>query len=172
MKPGTVAVITLALVLSACSASSSTTETDKKESKKEKSAAEFEQTAALIESGSYQFAVRSATPSGGKTIQITSLYTMKAMDGTYEAHLPYFGRMYSGGYGDGGSVEFNGEPEKLQVTRKDSKNKISVAFSIQSDSEKFDINLELGPSGYGNLVISSPKRQPVTYYGIVSAIED
>jgi outer membrane lipoprotein-sorting protein len=160
MKPGIIALITLTLVLSACSASSSTT------------AAEFEQTAALIESSSYQFTVRSATPSGGKTIQITSLYTMKSMDGTFEAHLPYFGRMYSGGYGDGGSVVFNGEPEKLQVTRTDSKNKISVAFSIQSDSEKFEINLELGPSGYGTLVISSPKRQPVSYYGLASALDD
>ena len=160
MKPGIIGVITLTLVLSACSASSSTT------------AADFEQTAALIESGSYQFAVRSATPSGGKTIQITSLYTMKSMDGTFEAHLPYFGRMYSGGYGDGGGVEFNGEPQKLQVTRKDSKNKISVAFSIQSDSEKFEINLELGPSGYGTLVISSPKRSPVSYYGLASALEN
>lgn len=172
MKPGIIALITLTLVLSACSASSSTTETDKKASKKEKAAAEFEQTAALIESRSYQFAVRSATPSGGKTIQITSLYTMKSMDGTFEAHLPYFGRMYSGGYGDGGSIEFNGEPQELQVTRKDSKNNISVAFSIQSDSEKFEINMEVGSSGYGNLIISSPKRQPVSYYGLASALED
>ena len=172
MKTGIIALITLTLFLSACSASSSTTEADKKESKKEKATAEFEQTAALIESGSYEFAVRSATPSGGKTIQITSLYTMKGMDGAYEARLPYFGRMYSGGYGDGGSVEFNGEPQELQVTRKDSKNKISVAFSIQSDSEKFDINMEVGSSGYGNLIISSSKRQPVSYYGLASALKD
>ena len=47
MKTGIAAIITAAIFLSACSASSST-------AKKENAAADFEQTASLIESGSYQ----------------------------------------------------------------------------------------------------------------------
>ncbi|NOR34404.1 MAG: DUF4251 domain-containing protein [Bacteroidales bacterium] len=117
MKTGIAAIITAAIFLSACSASSST-------AKNELKAAEFEQTASLIESGSYQFTVRSATPSGGKTIQMTSVYTMKAKDGKYEAFLPYFGRAYSPSYGGSQSVEFIGEPEDLEITRKDNKNKV------------------------------------------------
>jgi hypothetical protein len=159
-KTGIIALITVTLVLSACSASSSTT------------AAEFEQTAAMIESGSYQFAVRSATPSGGKTIQITSLYTLVAKEGNYEAYLPYFGRAYSGAYGDGGSVEFNGEPENLEITRKDNKNNISVKFTIKSGADQYTVNLEVGGSGYGNLVISNPKQRPITYYGLASDLKD
>ncbi len=171
-KTEIIAIITFALVLSACSASSSTTKNDKKEAKKEKVSANFERTAALIESGSYQFAVRSATPSGGKTIQITSLYTLTAKEGNYEAHLPYFGRAYSGAYGDGGSVEFNGEPENLEITRKDDKNNIAVKFTIKSGSDQYTVNLEVGASGYGQLVISNPKKQPISYYGFASALKD
>ncbi len=158
-------MITAAIVLSACSASSSTT-------KKEKAAADFEQTAELIESGNYQFAVRSASPSGGKTIQITSLYTLSAKEGTYEAHLPYYGRAYSAAYGGGGGVEFEGVPEDLTITRKDNKNSISVAFTIQSETEKYNVNLEVGASGYGNLVINSQNRQTISYYGLTGALKD
>jgi uncharacterized protein YceK len=165
MKTGILALITAAIVLSGCSASSST-------SKKEKNAAAFEQTAAMIESGSYQFAVRSATPTGGKTIQITSLYTLRAKEGNYEAHLPYFGRAYSGAYGDGGSVGFNGEPAYLEITRRDNKNNILVKFTIKSGSDQYTVNLEVGASGYGNLTISNPKKQPITYYGLTSELKD
>ena len=158
-------IITAAIFLSACSASSSTT-------KKENAAADFEQTASLIESGSYQYAVRSATPSGGKTIQITSEYTMKAKDGKYEALLPYFGRAYSPSYGGSQSVEFIGEPEDLAFARKDNKNKVTVSFTITTDAEKYTVNLEVGGSGYGTLIISNPRKQPISYYGLVSGLAD
>jgi hypothetical protein len=165
MKTGILALITAAIVLSGCSASSST-------AKKEKNAAAFEQTAAMIETGSYQFAVRSATPSGGKTIQITSLYTLRVKEGNYEAHLPYFGRAYSGGYGESQSVEFNGEPEDLEIARKENKNNISVSFTIKSGADQYTVNLEVGASAYGNLTISNPRKQPISYYGLASGLKD
>ena len=159
------ALFFMVAILSACSSSSSARGSDTK-------AADFEQTAALIESGNFKFTVRSASPSGGRTVQITSSYVMKASEGTYEAYLPYFGRVYSGGYGDGGSVEFKGEPENLEITRNDKKKKISLKFSIKSASEKYDIKLEVSKSGYGNLVVSSPKRQVISYRGLVGGLED
>ncbi|MCK4879180.1 MAG: DUF4251 domain-containing protein [Bacteroidales bacterium] len=165
MKTGIIAFITATLILSGCSATSST-------AKKEQAAANFEKTANLIESGNYKFTIRSASPAGGKTIQITSLYTLKAMEGNYKAYLPYFGRAYSGGYGESGGVEFNGEPENLKITRNDNKNKISVAFTIKSDTEQYKVNLQVGASGYGNLVISSQKRQTISYYGLTDGLKD
>ncbi len=165
MKTGILALITASIVLSGCSASSST-------AKKEKNAADFEQTASLIESGNYLFTVRSASPSGGKTIQITSEYTLKASDGNFEAHLPYFGRAYSGGYGESQSVEFNGEPAYLEIARKENKNNISVSFTIKSGADQYTVNLVVGASGYGNLTISNPRKQPITYYGLTSGLKD
>jgi len=165
MKTGITAIITAAIFLSACSASSST-------AKNELKAAEFEKTVSLIESGSYQFTIRSATPSGGKTIQITSEYTMKAKDGNYEALLPYFGRAYSASYGGSQSVEFNGEPEDLEITSKENKNKVSVSFTITADAEKYSVNLEVGGSGFGNLRISNPRKQPISYSGLLGGLAD
>jgi len=165
MKARIKALLTMAVILSACSSLSSATGSDT-------IADDFERTAALIEGGNFQFTIRSASPSGGRTVQITSSYVMKASEGTYEAHLPYFGRVYSGGYGDGGSVEFKGEPEDLEINRNEKRQSISLKFSIRSASEKYDVKLEVSKSGYGNLVVSSPKRQTISYKGLVSALED
>ena len=165
MKAYIISLLLAAVMLSACSSTSNTTSSGKQ-------AVDFEQLAANIENGTFQYTVRSASPSGGRTVQITSSYVMKAENGSYEALLPYFGRVYSGGYGQGGSVEFKGEPENLQVTRKDNKNKMTVRFSISSDTEKYDVKLDVGKSGFGNLVVSSSKRQTISYYGLVSSLQD
>ena len=165
MKTRNVVLISAAIFLSACSASSSS-------AKKEKAAADFEHTAALIESGSYLFTARSASSAGGKSIQLTTIYTMKAKEGKYEAYLPYFGRAYSAGYGNSGGIEFNGEPEDLQVSRNENKSSISVDFTIQADNDKYTVKLNVGSSGFGNLAISSQKRQTITYSGLASALND
>lgn len=159
------ALISAAIFLSACSASTST-------AKKEMAAADFEQTAALIEGGSYLFTVRSASPTGGRTIQITSNYTLKAMNGTFEAYLPYFGRAYSAGYGDNGGIEFNNKAENLEVSRNSKKNTIEVKFTIQAEKDSYTVNMSVGSSGFGNLVITGQKRQSIRYSGRVSELKD
>ncbi|MEA3463195.1 MAG: DUF4251 domain-containing protein [Bacteroidota bacterium] len=165
MKPGIISLLIAAFILAGCSASSST-------AKKEKAAADYENTAALIESGNYMFTIRSASPSGGRTIQITSHYALKAAEGTYEAYLPYFGRAYSGAYGDSGGIEFNGEPENLTITRDDNKMRISVNFAIQSEKDKYTVSLDVSSSGMGILVIASQKRQSISYAGQCGELKD
>lgn len=172
MRTGHIFLIAALFTLGACSASSTTTGNDRKEAKKEQAAANFENSANLIDNGEYQFTIRSASPSGGKTVQITSLYTLTAKNGKVEAYLPYFGRAYSGGYGDNGAIEFNGEPENLKITKNQDKNKIRVEFSIKSEKDLYKVHLETAGSGYGNLVISSDKRQTISYNGLLSEITD
>ena len=166
MKTGIIVMMAAAIALAGCSAASSTSGSNRKELKKEQAAASFDKTASVIDSGNYQFTIRSATPSGGKTIQITSLYTMKATGGSYKAYLPYFGRAYAGAYGDGGSIEFDGEPENLKITRNDDKNTITVSFNIKSQKDQYTVSLEAGASGYGTLVITGDKQQSISYYGL------
>ena len=155
------------MVLSGCSASSST-------SRKEKAAADYQITTGLIESGNYRFTIRSATPSGGKTVQISSLYTLDAKEGNYEALLPYFGRAYAASYGGDSGIEFKGEPENLKVERDDQKNSISVTFTIGASkvNDSYDVNLKVGASGYGNMVVNSRNRQTISYYGLAGELKD
>jgi hypothetical protein len=172
MKIGTIVLLNVAMALTGCGASSSSTESGQATSRQDKKAAEFENFVSLIESGSYQFTARTASPTGGKTIQITSEYTLKAKEGAFEAHLPYFGRAYSAAYGGAnGGIEFKGEPQNLQISRNDRNNTVSVSFLIKSDTDQYTVSLEIGSSGYGSLGISSQNRANISYYGQVSELK-
>jgi hypothetical protein len=162
MKTISIVSIMLAMALWGCSVTSSTTG---------QGAAGLDNMESLIKSGNYEFTIRSASPSGGRTIQITTAYSMKAVDGKYQAYLPYFGRAYSAGYGEDGGIEFNGDPENLEITRNDKKKTVSAAFTIRSEKDQFKVSLVVSASGYGNMFISSDKRQSISYYGITGELK-
>lgn len=165
-------MISIAIVFAGCGTSSLTTDGTTPGSRQQKKLADFDKIAALIESGNYQFTIRSASPSGGRTIQISSEYTMEARDGSFAAYLPYFGRAHQASYGGDGGVEFKGEPENLQLVRNNKKNTMSAVFTIAGKNDQYTINLEIGASGFGTLLVSGQKRQSISYYGLVGELEN
>jgi len=165
MKSSILPVITLILLLTGCSASSST-------SKKEQKAAQYEQTAELIEGGNYLYTVRTANPAGARSIQITSAYTFEVKEGIYKAYLPYFGKAYNASYGGNGGVEFEGEPADLSVINDDKKQTVTVKFNIKNKDENYDCMLVVSAGGNGTLTVTSSKRQVISYYGAVSKPND
>ncbi len=172
MKIYSLIAISMAILLSGCAASSSQSGKERKTAKNEKRIEEFAKTSALIESGNYVYQVQSVNPTGGSTIQTTSMYTMKATDGTFEADLPFFGRAYQADYGGNGGIKFNGEPENLEIRKDARKYTISVSFSIKQPDDQFQVNLSIGSNGYGTLNITSQKRQPISYYGFISEVTE
>jgi hypothetical protein len=167
MKKLLIPVIALVLLLTGTGVASGQNK-DKKASKQEQRAAELDQVVSLIESGNYMYTIQSINPTGGRTIRSTSQYTMNATDGNYEATLPYFGRAYQTTYGGSGSIEFNGAPENLKLTRDEKKNTVTITFSIKGSTDNYNISLNVGYSGYGTLTINSQNRQSISYYGLVS----
>lgn len=158
MKSSVLPLFFSIIILSGCSASSST-------AKQEKKAAQYEEMVALIDGGTFEFTVRSANPSGGQSVQITSSYTLEAKEGIYKAYLPYFGRSHNASYGGDGGVEFEGEPADLNITKNDEKKSISIKFNIKNKDERYDCNLLISSGGTGTLTVSSSKRTPISYYG-------
>jgi hypothetical protein len=138
--------------------------------KKEKKEKQYKEMATLIEGGSYEFRVQSVNPTGGNTISPSSIYTMIADQGKYKAYLPYFGRAYQASYGGDGGVEFDGDPENLEIRKNDKKRTITVSFDISAGNDKYNVTLSAGSGGYGNLSINSQKRQPISYYGPISPL--
>jgi len=132
-------------------------------------AASMDQVAARIESGNYIFTVQSINPTGGRSIQATTTYTMKVTGGNYEASLPYFGRAYQSSYGGDGGIEFNGTPGDLQITKNTKKNTVTVTFSLKGSKDTYQVSLQVGYSGYGTMTVNSQNRQSISYYGLVSA---
>ena len=137
-------------------------------SKKEE---EYKKMTTLIESGRYIFRVQSISPTGARTIHTTSAYTMTSGEGGFKASLPYFGRSYQANYGGDGGIEFDGEPENLEITRIDKKRTIRVSFMISGSNDKYSVNLSAGSNGYGTLSITCNNRQPISYYGTINPLD-
>jgi hypothetical protein len=171
MKTLLIPVVALALILSSCKASSSTAGDDGKLSKNEKKNVQYEQIVALIDGGEFAYTVQSVNPTGGKTVQITSNYTMEAKEGIYKAYLPYFGRAHNASYGGDGGVEFEGEPSDLKINKNADKRTITISFNIKNKNETYGCTLVTG-GGNSTLTIISSNRSAISYYGKVSELSE
>lgn len=139
--------------------------------KKEKKEEAYRQMTALLESGSYEFRVQSVNPAGGRSINPSSIYTMTVTEGVFKAYLPYFGRAYQASYGGDGGIEFEGNPEKLEITRNEKKRSIFVKFEIDGKNDRYKVTLSAGAGEYGTLSINCQKRQPISYYGPITPMQ-
>ena len=163
MKRRVFTVILLALLVSGF-APAHAQKSDKKEE-------EFKKMTALIESDQYEFRVQSVNPTGGRTIHPSSIYTLTANEGVFKANLPYFGRAYQASYGGDGGIEFDGEPEEVQITMNEKKRYVTVSFKISGGNDRYTVSLQAGYKGYGTLNITCRNRQPISYYGTISALK-
>ena len=77
------------------------------QSKKERRAQKEKQVKELIESGSYRIDVSTAYPQRGRTIQLSSPYSIEIRNDSVFSYLPYYGRAYSIPYGGGQGLIFN-----------------------------------------------------------------
>lgn len=165
MKNYIAIILSLSIFLVGCGSSSELSKESRKAEKEAEKAAEFQEILELVKTGNYRFSVQSASPMGGKTIQITSTYTMDKFEGKYDAYLPYYGRAYSASYGGDGGVEFKGEAEEEKLVIKDDKMMAELSFEMKTENDLYSLVLNVGGSGFGTLIVSSQNRQTISYYG-------
>jgi len=138
------------------------------QTKQEKKAAKKAQLKEMVEAKRYVFIAQSVMPMGGKTRQLTSLYTLNVKPDTLVCDLPYIGRAYSAPMGstDGG-IKFTSTDFDYSMTPgKKGGWKISMNTKGQN-SER--LALSISDSGYASLQVSSNDRQSISFSGIVEA---
>lgn len=165
------ALLLISLTLSGCGVFSGGERSEARQQELEEA---YQQYSRMISDGNFVFTVQSINPTGGRTMQATSTYTMRAEEGTYEANLPYFGRAYTAPYGSGGGIRFEGEPEDREIEKDPSKRTTRLIFSIgdvEISNEQYRVTLEISASGYGTLTVNSQNRQTISYYGKISGIQ-
>jgi hypothetical protein len=125
----------------------------------------------LIDSKKYQFNARSATSMRGKTVQLTSGYSLKINGDSLFVDLPYYGRSSTVDYPSSDvSVSFNSN----QFTYKaDSAKKGGWEITIQpkNESKATKINLSITSSGSCIVNITSSTRQSISYFGFITDYE-
>ena len=124
------------------------------------------QVKSFVDSKEFTFKARTVIPMTGGSRQLTSDYDVKFLGDSIVSYLPYFGRAYSAGYGEGGGIEFTSTKFDYKAkARKKGGWDIIIKPKDVRDVEEMD--LTLSDDGSASLRVSSNNRQPISFYGVV-----
>ena len=133
----------------------------------EKKAAEEALVKKSVEEKQYVFSARSANPTGGRSINLTSTYELKVYGDSVICDLPYFGRAFTATAATGGGISFTST--NVEYTSTDAKKGgWDIKIKPKDVSDIREVNLFISPSGYSTVTVTSNSRQSISYYGTVS----
>ena len=143
----------------ACKGAAVTCTSVKKEQKKEA-------VRQLIVSEDYKIDVNTAMPMRGRSIPLTSQYSLQIRNDSVFSYLPYYGRAYSVPYGGGSGLIFNA-PLKEYTMDMDKKGNAVIKFSARSPEDFFEFRAKVFPDGTTSIDVTMQNRQAISYRGEV-----
>lgn len=120
----------------------------------------------LIEKKEFVFKAQTVIPLTGRSRQLTSDYDVKFMGDSIIAYLPYFGRAYSAGYGEGGGVDFTSTKFDYNTTPR-KKGGWDVAIKPRDAKNIQSLNFTISENGSASLQVTSNNRQSISYVGYI-----
>lgn len=91
-----------------------------------------------------------------------------------QGNLAYYGevRIVSSLNPRDSGIQFNGVPSTYEVTENDLKQRIRIKFKINSNTERYEIALDLFPNKRASVFINCINRTPIKYDGKLVEIMD
>ena len=125
----------------------------------------------LINSNSFVFHANNANPQRGGGFPLTSAYELEVIKDSLNAFLPYFGRAFTAPTkpSEGGLKSSTTDFEKEQ---KKSKRGWVITFYPKNQASATQMILDISDNGYGNLSVISNNREPISFYGNITALEE
>ena len=136
------------------------------QTKKEKKEQKKEAVRQLIVSEDYKIDVNTAMPMRGRSIPLTSQYSLQIRNDSVFSYLPYYGRAYSVPYGGGSGLIFNA-PLKEYTMDMDKKGNAIIKFSARSPEDFFEFRAKVFPDGTTSIDVTMQNRQAISYRGEV-----
>lgn len=150
------------LVISLVAVSGLRAQEDKNNKKAEKEAA----VKAMIEAQRYVFKPQSANPMRGRTMQLTSEYTVKVNKDTIISDLPYFGRSFTAPIDPTrGGIQFNSTKFDYALTPIKKGWQVVIRPKDVSDVQQFLFTIF--NNGSATLQVTSTNRTPISFNGYV-----
>jgi len=119
----------------------------------------------LLESQNYIFRATTAMPARGRTIQLTSSYTLEVKKDSIVSYLPYFGRAYSAPIDRrGGGIEFTSTDFKYNAKRRNN-GRYEIEIIPEDVHDVRRIFISISANGYGTLDVTSQNRQAISFNG-------
>lgn len=134
------------------------------QSKKEKKEQKKEAVKKLIASENYKIDVRTALPMRGRSIPLTSPYSLEIRNDSVISYLPYFGRAYSIPYGGGDGLNFKA-PLKEYDMEMDKKENAVIKFIARNPEDKYEYRVKVYSNGSASIDVNMQNRQSISFQG-------
>lgn len=132
---------------------------------------QFNQLKRQMDARKFRFHALSATSMKGMTRQLTSDYFLKLNKDSLSVELPYYGRSFTTNYPptdlatEFKTTQFSYNSDTLKKDGWD----ITIVPKNQANASK--ISLSITTSGYCTVRVNSNSREPISYYGTITAYD-
>ena len=118
-----------------------------------------------VESRDYSIMFNQLSPTRGRSVNLSPGYTLTVKNDSVSAYLPYFGVSRTPAFDGDGGVKFE-EPYSNYLLQPTSKNDgTEVRMEVKTVRYQYTLFLVVYENGNCTLSVSSPQRDPITYYG-------
>ena len=141
------------------------------QSKKEKKEQKKEAVKELIVSENYKIDVNTAMPMRGRSIPLTSLYSLEIRNDSVISYLPYYGRAYSIPYGGGDGLNFKTILKEYNVEM-DKKGNAVIKFVARNPEDRYEFRAKVFPNGSASIDVNMQNRQSISFQGELDIKEE
>ena len=132
------------------------------QSKKEKKEQKKEAVKKLIEN--YKIDVNTAMPMRGRSIPLTSSYSLEIRNDSVISYLPYYGRAYSIPYGGGDGLNFKAVLKEYSM-KMDKKGNAVIEFIARNPEDRYEYRVKVFPNGSASIDVNMQNRQSISFQG-------
>jgi hypothetical protein len=126
----------------------------------------------LLKSKNFVFLAQQALPMTGRSINLTSLYSLTVKGDTVKSDLPYFGRAYVAPLNPAeGGIRFTSVENDFKAEQK-KKGRVDITISLKEPGDVRRLFLSVTKSGYATLLVQSNNRQPISFNGYITVKEN
>lgn len=119
----------------------------------------------MVDEKKFTIKVNRATTSKGRTINLTTAYTVSLEPNKFVCDLPFYGESFAGaGYGGSGPVAFTSNSFDVSSTNA-KKGGWDISIKPNDQQDVRSITIYVSESGYANLNFIFQNRTPMQYYG-------
>ncbi len=133
---------------------------NRRERKEQKAKAVKEQ----VVSENYKITVNSAYPRRGRSVQLSSPYSLAIRNDSVFSDLPYYGRAYSVPYGGGRGLIFSApikEYEMNTTRRGDAK----IKFKARNPEDMYTFDVTVYSNGSASINVNMSNRESISFHG-------
>ena len=132
----------------------------KKKQKEQREQAVKEQ----IVSEKYKISVSTAYPRRGKTVYLSSPYSLEIRNDSVISYLPFYGRAYSIPYGGGDGLIFKAPLDEYEM-KMNKKGAAKIEFIARSPEDRFKFSLTIYPNGSTSINVNTQNRESISFSG-------